>query len=211
MSSRPAEGENPSNGLQHHILFGIIAAMQPAVFLDRDGVIIENNPNYIRSWDEVKFIPGALDALAQMKDLRYKIVLVTNQSAVGRGIISAELAVRINLRLADEIRLAGGRIDGIYMCPHSPDDHCQCRKPEPGLLIRAAEELGIELVQSMIIGDALSDLQAGQAAGLQRLILVRTGRGRDQDLLPHPHGLLPYQVFADLASALPSIIPTPNA
>jgi D-glycero-D-manno-heptose 1,7-bisphosphate phosphatase len=145
-----------------------------------------------------------------MNESHYQIVLVTNQSAVGRGIISAELAIQINFRLVDEIQRAGGRIDGIYMCPHSPDDKCRCRKPEPGLLLRAAGELAIDLEQSIMIGDALSDLQAGQAAGLRRLILVRSGRGRDQELLPQPDGLMPYQVFADLAGALQSIIDTPE-
>jgi D-glycero-D-manno-heptose 1,7-bisphosphate phosphatase len=210
MGSRPAEGEIPPNGPQHLRLFGIIAPMQPAIFLDRDGVIVENNPNYIRSWEDIKFIPRSISALAQMNESHYQIVLVTNQSAVGRGIISAELAIQINFRLVDEIQRAGGRIDGIYMCPHSPDDKCRCRKPEPGLLLRAAGELAIDLEQSIMIGDALSDLQAGQAAGLRRLILVRSGRGRDQELLPQPDGLMPYQVFADLAGALQSIIDTPE-
>lgn len=185
--------------------------MQPAIFLDRDGVIIENNPNYIRSWEEISFIPGSLDALAKIKNSNYKIIVVTNQSAVGRGIISIDLATLINQRLIDEIQRAGGRIDGIYMCPHAPHEMCHCRKPEPGLLLQAAEELYIDLEHSIMIGDALSDLQAGHAAGLRQLILVLTGRGSDQQLLLSSAGISPYQVFPDLAGALHSISAAPQA
>ncbi len=180
--------------------------MYPAIFLDRDGVIVENNPNYIRTQEELAFIPGSLQSLAEMRDSPYKIVVVTNQSAVGRGIISAELAEQINDRVVDEIHRTGGRIDGSYMCPHSPQEACLCRKPEPGLLQQAAVELSIDLRRSVMIGDALSDLLAGQAAGLRRLYLVRTGRGTAQEQLPRPDGLITYQVVDDLSSAWLSIL-----
>ena len=180
--------------------------MHPAIFLDRDGVIIENNPAYVRSWDDVLFIPKSLAALAQLRHTSYKIIIVTNQSAIGRGILPAEEAADINSRLVDKIRQAGGRIDGVYMCPHAPQDACNCRKPKPGLLIQAARELSLDLEKSILIGDALSDLQAGQAAGLNHLALVRTGRGLDQEKLTHPPGLIPYQVYIDLAEAVQSIL-----
>lgn len=180
--------------------------MHPAIFLDRDGVIVENNPSYIRSLEELAFIPGSLRSLAEMRDSRYKIIIVTNQSAVGRGFISAALAQQINDRVVEEVHRAGGRIDGSYICPHSPDEACPCRKPEPGLLLQAARELSIDLQHSVMIGDALSDLLAGQAAGLHRLYLVRTGRGASQEKLPRPEGLRSYQVADDLSSAWFSIL-----
>lgn len=174
----------------------------PAIFLDRDGVIIENRSAYVRSWADVEIFPQAIDALAALHDSPYRIVLVTNQSAVGRGIITRETAEDINDRLLTVIHEAGGRADAVYMCPHGPDDNCDCRKPLPGLLLRAAADLNIDLSRSLMIGDALSDVQAGQAAGVERSILLRTGRGRDQEQLPAAVDLPPFSVFDSLADAL---------
>ncbi len=180
----------------------------PALFLDRDGVIIENCSNYVRSWADVDIFPQAVAALAAVRDCPYRIVLVTNQSAVGRGLISRATAEAINDRLLAHVRAAGGRIDAVYMCPHGPDDGCDCRKPLPGLLLRAAEELDIDLSRSVMIGDALSDVMAGQAAGA-RAVLLRTGRGGDQELLPGAADLPPFLVHDTLADALPAVIESP--
>lgn len=179
---------------------------QPAIFLDRDGVIIENCSNYVRSWADVELFHQALAALAAVRDAPYRIVLVTNQSAVGRGIISCETATAINERLLDVIREAGGRVDAVYMCPHSPDDRCDCRKPLPGLLLRAAAELDIDLSGSIMIGDALSDVQAGQSAGVSQSILLRTGRGAVQERLPAAVDLSPFPVHDTLADALSALV-----
>lgn len=153
--------------------------MQRAVFIDRDGVIIENRDGYVRSWSEVRFIPGALEALAKLGGSRYAVVLVTNQSAVGRGLISLHEAQEINRCVVAEIRAHGGRMDAVYMCPHRPDEGCTCRKPAPGMLLQAARELELDLASSTLIGDALSDLAAARAVGV-RGVLVLTGRGSDQ-------------------------------
>ena len=106
--------------------------MNPAVFLDRDGVIIQNCKNYVRDWKDVEFLPNALKALKQLSQTQYKIIIVTNQSAIGRGIITMVQAEAINQRIIEEITLAGGRVDGLFICPHAPEDHCFCRKPQPG-------------------------------------------------------------------------------
>lgn len=180
--------------------------MYPAIFLDRDGVIIENVPSYVRSWEEVRFIPESLIALKKAQSSSYKVVIVTNQSAVGRGILPLEFAWEINHRLVNIIRQAGGRVDGIYMCPHAPEDHCDCRKPKPGLILRAAADLSLDLPRSILIGDALSDLLAGQAAGIPRNILVRTGRGSEQERLLYPPAIHPFLVFNDLSEALSSVL-----
>lgn len=182
---------------------------QPAIFLDRDGVVIENCSNYVRSWADVELFPQALEALAAVRDTPRRIVLVTNQSAVGRGIISREAAEAINEQLLAEIRRAGGRIDAVYMCPHGPSDGCDCRKPRPGLLLRAAAELDIDLPRSIMIGDALSDVEAGQAAGVGQSILLRTGRGRDQERLPAAAALPPFGVHDTLADALRACLDVP--
>lgn len=173
--------------------------MQPAIFLDRDGVIIENRDDYVRSWADVVFIPSALEALAALASTPYAVVIATNQAGIGRGFLTLADAEDINNRLKAEIVRAGGRVNGIYMCPHKPEDNCDCRKPRPGMLRRAAFDLSLDLSRSWMIGDALTDLQAGRAAGINSL-LVLTGRGLKQKTL---HGL--DGGYPDLAAALEHI------
>jgi len=183
----------------------IIAGVYPALFLDRDGVIIENCPDYIRSWEDVRFYPHALEALASIRNSPYKIVIVTNQSAIGRGLISLETALQINQQIIETIERHGGRIHGSFMCPHTPLDDCDCRKPRPGLFHQAAKALTLDLGQSYLIGDALSDLLAGQTAGLRQTVLVRTGRGTEQDSLARPKELNAFLTFETLSDALAAL------
>lgn len=180
--------------------------MQPAIFLDRDGVIIENCPQYVRSWDDVIIFDQVITALASMSSSPYKLVIITNQSAVGRGIVPITVVEEINQRLVSLIETAGGRIDGVFTCPHAPEDACDCRKPKPGLLHLAAQVLSIDLGNSILIGDAISDLQAGQAAGVPTRILVKTGRGAEHYQLASNLNLEPYLVYDTLSDALTSII-----
>lgn len=180
--------------------------MFPAIFLDRDGVLIENRAEYVRDWSQVSIFPDAIRALSDAKLNSHKIVIVTNQSAVGRGIISLETAEEINQRLVSLIRAGGGRVDGVYLCPHGPDDGCDCRKPRPGLLVRAAEELSLDLKRSWMVGDAWSDVQAGHAAGVEGAIILKTGRGADQLSLPKPADIGEFLVCEDLPAALKTIL-----
>jgi D-glycero-D-manno-heptose 1,7-bisphosphate phosphatase len=182
--------------------------MQPAIFLDRDGVIIENRPDYVQRWADVQFIPGVLPALARLKDTPYKIVIISNQAGIGRGIITRQVVEDIQERLIHEIIQAGGRIDGVYVCPHKPEDGCTCRKPRPGLILHAAQDLEIDLRHSMMIGDNLSDVQAGLAAGVGQLVFVRTGVGGKfaQDLEAAGFAFVP--IYNDLVEALTSLIET---
>ena len=154
--------------------------MYPTIFLDRDGVLIENRSDYVRDWSQVEIIPEAIRALSLSPVKNYKVVIVTNQSVVGRGLISLETAQNINQRLINLVQEHGGQIDGIYMCPHAPEDDCYCRKPLPGLLLQAAKDLSLDLPRSWMIGDAWSDVQAGVAAGVRGTVLLKTGRGSDQ-------------------------------
>ncbi|HMN61126.1 MAG TPA: HAD family hydrolase [Anaerolinea sp.] len=176
--------------------------MLPAIFFDRDGVIIENRDDYVRSWEDVALIPGALEALAIASSGRWKLVVISNQAGIGKGLISPSTADEINRRLVEIIQQHGGRIDGVYICPHTNQDHCECRKPRPGLILRAAHDLNINLSASLLIGDALSDIQAGQNAGLPRKILVKTGRGAEQSTLPQANLLKPFEIFPDLLTAI---------
>ena len=153
---------------------------RPAVFLDRDGVIIQNRDDYVKTWDEVQVFPGVLGQLqrvAASTDLL--VVMVSNQAAVAHGKTSLEMVQYINRRLINLTMAAGGRVDGVYICPHGPADGCQCRKPAPGMLLEAAHDLGIDLSRSWMVGDAVTDVRAGVAVGA-RPLLVLTGRGREQ-------------------------------
>jgi histidinol-phosphate phosphatase family protein len=175
-----------------------------AVFLDRDGVLNENRDDYIKTWAEFRFLPEALEALHLLARSTFAIVVVTNQSAIGHGIISAEALQEIHNQMIETITCHGGRIDAVLYCPHAPEANCECRKPRPGLLLKAANDLGIELSQSYCIGDKLSDLEAGRIVGC-RTILVLTGKGRDQELSLLPKGC---QVADDLREAVGLVLAT---
>jgi D-glycero-D-manno-heptose 1,7-bisphosphate phosphatase len=136
-----------------------------AVLLDRDGTVNRDSPTYIKSWEEFEFLPGALEAIRRLTTLGLPLVVVTNQAAIGRRLVSAEVVASINARMAGEIERHGGRVQRIYVCPHVADDQCLCRKPRPGLLLVAKEELGLDLARCYLIGDRPSDIQAGQAVG----------------------------------------------
>ena len=153
--------------------------VRPAIFLDRDGVIIRNRADYVKAWDEVVLLPGALSALRHLSATGYAIVIVTNQSPINRGITTETAVGDLHRRLVARIEAAGGRIDGIFYCPHTPEEACRCRKPEPGLLLEAAEALGLDVKSSWLVGDARTDIQAALNAGC-RPIFVLTGRGDEQ-------------------------------
>ncbi len=182
-------------------------SLYPALFLDRDGVIIENRPNYVRSWADVEIYPQAIEALALLRQTPYKVILVTNQSAIGRGLLTIETAWEINERIVAIIQGENGRIDDTFICPHAPEAGCACRKPQPGLLLQAAEKHQIDFGRSFMIGDALTDLQAGKAAGVRHTILLLTGRGLAQAQKPESGRLQPFQIYDNLLTAVRAITP----
>jgi histidinol-phosphate phosphatase family protein len=178
-----------------------------AIFLDRDGVICRNRPDYVKSWGEFSFLARAPESLARLALLEMPIVVVSNQSAINRGIVTSEIVEEINARMVAEVQAAGGRIDRVYYCPHRPDEDCECRKPRPGLLKRAAAELGIELDGSYFVGDAWSDIQAGLAVGCTSF-LVLTGRGLRQAVQALREGPGRFRVARDLSEAVTAILRT---
>lgn len=149
---------------------------KPAVFVDRDGVICENRADYVKSWTEFAFIPGSIEALASLSNAGMRVFIVTNQSAVGRGHISRRQLDVIHEKMLDVLAGAGAKIEGILVCPHHPDDRCDCRKPKPGLLTDAALRFKVSLDGSVMVGDHRDDIEAGAAAGCET-VLVKTGRG----------------------------------
>ena len=148
------------------------------IFLDRDGVI-NHHPSYmgyVQMWAEFNFIPNARSAIRELTKNGYRIFVITNQAGIGRGLYSEETLRDIHCRMITEISDAGGAIEAVYYCPHHPDAGCECRKPKPGMLKRAAQEHDIDLSRAYFIGDSTTDIQAGRRAGT-KTFLVLTGYG----------------------------------
>ena len=156
--------------------------MKPAIFLDRDGTVIEHVHHLTRP-EEVRLIPGAADAIRQLQALGFACVIVTNQSVIARGMLSVEGLKRVHDEMNRQLAAQGVRLDGLYYCPAAPAgvdgitaDHAD-RKPSPGMLLRAARELSLDLCRSWMIGDTQSDVLAGRNAGCLASVLIRTGQG----------------------------------
>jgi len=182
-----------------------VGQRRAVVFLDRDGVLNQNRADYVRTWEQVEFLPGVFEAMQRLAGSPFMVVVVTNQSAVGRGLMTVEGLAAINGGIVQQVQQAGGRIDAVYACPHRPDDGCPCRKPRPGMLLQAAQDLGIDLERSYLVGDAISDMEAALSAGCQP-VMVRTGRGRKQAAGLADNGLEAVPVVADLGEAVDLIL-----
>jgi D-glycero-D-manno-heptose 1,7-bisphosphate phosphatase len=172
-----------------------------AVFIDRDGVINENRPDHVKNWTEFRFIAGAREALARLSEAGVRVFVVSNQAIVNRGLVSSAEVDAINQGMVTEVDRSGGRIEAIAYCPHRAEEHCSCRKPEPGLLQVLASQFDLDLAATVLIGDALSDIQAGSAAGCPT-VLVLTGRGREQLALARSAGNDAFRVADDLNAAI---------
>lgn len=186
----------------------------PLLILDRDGVINEDSSSYIRSLEEWIPIPGSIQAIASLSRAGYSIVIATNQSGLSRGYFTLDDLEAIHARLCSEVEEQGGRITGIFYCPHLPEEHCGCRKPATGLLEAIETELGEAARGAIFIGDSLKDLQAALAFGC-RPVLVRTGKGAEtEQTLLNTEGVLPepgaIPVYDNLASAARTILDQPR-
>lgn len=173
------------------------------IILDRDGVINYDSDAYIKSPDEWRPIPGSLEAVTRLSKAGYRVVVATNQSGVARGLFDLPTLDRIHDKMKQAVAAAGGSIDAVYFCPHGPEDHCECRKPRPGLLKAIADNLKVGLKDVPAIGDALRDIQAAQAVGA-RPILVRTGKG--EKTAQRGEGLSGVMVYPDLAAAVDALL-----
>lgn len=180
----------------------------PAVFLDRDGVINRDSPDYITSWDQFRFLPGSLSAIRRLTEAGRTVIVITNQSAVGRGMMEAATLERMHRNLCREVAAHGGRLDAIFHCPHHPDAGCTCRKPAPGLIRQAQRRFAIDLAAATMIGDSARDVQCGTRAGCGRTILVRSGL-HDHLARLASQGLAPDRVADDLAAAVDWLLAQP--
>ena len=146
------------------------------IILDRDGVINEDSDQFIKSADEWIPIEGSLQAISRLNRAGFQVVVITNQSGIGRGLFSIEDLNTIHEKMHNQLSMLGGHIESILFCPHHPDHQCECRKPKPGLFIDLKNRLGMSLEGIYAVGDSLRDLQAAQEVGA-RPILVRSGKG----------------------------------
>ena len=182
------------------------AVLRPAVFLDRDGTVIEER-GYLDRLDLLSVFPWSADALRLLKHAGFVTVLVTNQSAVGRGLIDEPFLDRVHGEMNARLEPGGGAVDHIYFCPHIHDAEvaryrqvCECRKPRPGMIERAARELGLDVRRSVMVGDRWLDVACGRAAGA-RAILVRTGHGAHEERVPPPPGVRADAILNNLMEA----------
>ena len=173
------------------------------VVLDRDGVINFDSVHFIKSTNEWIPIPGSLEAIALLNQNGYRVAIATNQSGISRGLFDMVTLNAIHDKMHKALNQLGGRVDAMFYCPHSAEDHCSCRKPKPGMMEEIGKRFGMDMKGVPIVGDALRDLQAGAVLGMQP-ILVRTGKGEETIAAGGlPEGTL---IFADLAEAVQHII-----
>ncbi len=180
--------------------------LRQVVFLDRDGVINQDSPDYIRCWEAFVFLPNSLEALHLLTLKGFTLIVITNQSMIGRKWVRPEVLVHMHQRMKSEVASHGGRITDIFFCPHTPEEGCMCRKPRPGLIAQACQKHAIDLSDAVMVGDSAKDILCGKAAGCGRTILVQTGNGlAAQEALAHDN-VYPTAVVADLLEAARWII-----
>jgi D-glycero-D-manno-heptose 1,7-bisphosphate phosphatase len=166
------------------------------VILDRDGVINEDSDDYVKSPAEWRPIAGSLEAIASLHRAGFQVVVVSNQSGLARGLFDAAALDAIHDEMRRQVEASGGRLEGVFFCPHAPDAGCGCRKPEPGLLEQAERSLGVSLRGCPLVGDKESDLELARRTGCEPF-LVRTGKGAATERVVDLDGVT---VLDDLAS-----------
>lgn len=178
------------------------------IILDRDGVINEESKEFIKSPDEWLPLKGSLEAIGRLSQAGYHIVIITNQSGIGRQLFSADMLGQIHVRMLDYVQQHGGKIESILFCPHHPDEQCDCRKPKPGMYEELAKRLNVQFDGVFSVGDSIRDLQAAQAAGATP-VLVKTGNGKQSlralSQMQHPE-LADCAVFDNLAKFVDALL-----
>jgi D-glycero-D-manno-heptose 1,7-bisphosphate phosphatase len=150
-------------------------ALRKAVFLDRDGVINVKLPEnrYVREASEFEFLPGVAPALSKLREMGFLLVVITNQRGIARGFMTPEDLGRVHRFMETELGKSSVVLDGLYYCPHDNHEYCDCRKPEPGMIVAACRDLGIDPTASYMVGDSVSDIDAGRRAGTRTVRIAR--------------------------------------
>ena len=175
------------------------------IVLDRDGVINQDSDDYIKSAEEFVPIAGSIEAIAKLSAAGFRVFIATNQSGLARKYFGEDILSEIHHLLCSMVEQLGGTIDGIFYCPHHPDDNCNCRKPRTGLLEQIESEFACELAGSYFVGDSLKDIQAAQAFGCNP-ILVRTGKGTLTESVLESNGVSDVRVYENLSNAIADIL-----
>ena len=165
--------------------------MEYIVFLDRDGVINVDSPEYIKNESEFEFIPKSREAIALLTQNGFSVIVITNQSLIGRKMVTQKILDAIFKKMKEGIKKAGGDIKDIFFCPHTPQDNCSCRKPNPGLIIEAQKKYQIDLNQSFMVGDSAKDIECARNAGCSKALLVETGNGLKAGYQLFQKGIIP--------------------
>ncbi len=176
--------------------------LEKVVFLDRDGVINKDSPDYIKNWSEFEFLPGSRQALEKLFLGGFAAIIITNQSMINRKMVSRDALADIHARMKAAVRSGGGLIKDIFFCPHTPDEHCNCRKPKPGMIFWAKETYRIKIDSAYMIGDSAKDIECAHNAGCGHAILVKTGNGTQAEKILTQKNIYPDHVAADLLAAV---------
>jgi len=175
------------------------------IILDRDGVINEDSDAFIKSPDEWIPIKGSVEAIGRLYRAGYRVVVLSNQSGIARGLFDIDTLNQIHLKMIGAVREHGGEIDGVFFCPHGPDDHCDCRKPKSGMFLQLEDRLQLKLNGVVAIGDTERDIIAARDVGAQP-VLVRSGKGERTLKSADPANLDGVPVYSNLAAAVDAIL-----
>jgi D-glycero-D-manno-heptose 1,7-bisphosphate phosphatase len=185
------------------------SALQRSVLLDRDGVLNHDHPDYITSWEEYQFYPDALDALRWLKHHGIGTILISNQSALHRGLVDWDGFWQLHQRVINHVRAAGGDIRAAFYCPHRPEENCWCRKPSPRMILAAARIFGLHLPSTPMIGDRLTDLISAARAGCRAVWLQRENAPGPQQQAGSHHQIVPDLVCTTLHQAVQALFAAP--
>ncbi|MBW2252699.1 MAG: D-glycero-beta-D-manno-heptose 1,7-bisphosphate 7-phosphatase [Deltaproteobacteria bacterium] len=174
--------------------------LDKVVFLDRDGVINLDSSDYIKSWSEFKFIPRSIEAIKELTLKGFNAIVITNQSVINRNMVSDKGLEYILTMMKNEVRSGGGLINDIFICPHIPEDNCDCRKPRPGLIFQAQKAYSIDLKDAVMVGDSVKDIECGKA------VLVKTGNGAKAEKTLEEKKIYPDHIAQDLYEAVQWIV-----
>ena len=175
--------------------------MRYIVFLDRDGVINKDSSEYIKNESEFEFIPKSPEAIALLTQNGFHVIVITNQSMIGRNMASQKTLDAIFKKMTDGVKQAGGNIKDIFFCPHTPEENCSCRKPKPGLILEAKKKYQIDLSCSCMVGDSTKDIECAVNAGCSKALLVKTGNGLEAAQALSQKGITPDFIGSDLYEA----------